>query len=66
MKIEYCCLKRNVMGLCHHNVKINGKKKHLIDIGCKYDKDEVIKIIESNTIVLEDGWLYDCYDENYS
>ena len=63
-KIEFCCSKENgLLNVCHHNLKVDDKKCHLIDAGCRWSKDDIKKIVEDDLYGLNDGWYSNCDSE---
>lgn len=63
-KIEYCCLKKNGINICHHNIKVDDEKFHIIDSGCNLSKDELRTAIENDIVSLNKGWFISCDSEN--
>lgn len=61
MKIQYCCMtKINALGICYHNLIIDGIKKHIKDEGCGFIKDNILSVIEVNPEFIQNGWVGDC------
>lgn len=63
MIIEYCC-KVTLIGMCHHNLKVDGVKKRVVDLHCEFDKSNIKRAIRDGLVTLENGWLHNCNTEN--
>ena len=60
-KPELICVKNNKSrNTCYYNFRIDGKKYHFMDVGCKYSKTKVFDRIEEGTIALGKGWKVQC------
>lgn len=60
-KPELICTKVNKSrNICYYNFRIDGKKYHFTDTGCRYTKDKALEKIAEGTIALGKDWKVPC------
>lgn len=64
MKLEYCCKTKNeILGICYHNLLVDGIKKYVIDEGCGFEKEDIPTLIQINPEYIQNGWMGNCSSE---
>lgn len=63
--LKYCCSLLPLPDTCHHNIEINGVKKHVKDTKCAFNKSNIKEAIIDGIANVEDGWPFDCPVDNF-
>jgi hypothetical protein len=65
MNIQYCCaIRLTTPEICHHNIKVDGQKYRLIDIGCKYSRQDIKEMAKNPEIFFKKNGVHQCSSED--
>ncbi len=60
-KPELVCTRTNkAKKICYYNFRLDGRRYHYTDVGCKYARDKVLEKVNDGSLALAKEWKVGC------